>query len=210
MLLAAVAAAGVGGCMPCHCYYRPEGETVERLGADFGCRYEIPPGSKGGGARLTVSTDGAVVVRNRAREKVLVVRIRLGVENGLDKPVQLEARSTRLVDSNGIIFPVKYVTASGLSEDGSVAVNGRAGADVYFELGPPAVITRLGSFSVGWQCSVESKPFSGETKFVRFTPARVRRYCDPWLEPWPSGWIWLWGVGLGHRYPRTSSPRWGP
>ena len=214
-MAAAVVAAFVGaGCTPSHTFFRPEAQTVVPRGGDLGCRYEVPPGSAGEGARVMISTDGARVVRTRSRQKVVVVRIRMTVDNFLDEPLGLEPRSTMLVDCNEIIFPVKYVTARGLGEDGTVPANGKAGVDIYFELGPPAIIARLGGFEVRWKYEVGSKAHSMESKFTRFEPVRARHYYESWYDPWPAGWVWWWGVGgIGrsrHYHRSGSSLTWGP
>jgi len=206
-IAAAAVAALAAGCTPSHSYFRPEGVTVERIGSDLGRSYDVPPGKSGKAARLVVSTDGARVVRNRNGESVLVVRMRFSLDNYLDEAVRLAPRATTLVDNNDIIFPAKYVTSTGVGDDGTVGANQKGTVDIYFELGPPTMIHRVVSIKISWLYSIGDTTYPGQTKFVRFEPIRLGYYYDPY----PAGWALGWGIGgvifRSHRH-RTGS--WGP
>ena len=194
------------GCTPSHTFYRPEGTTVRRAGSDLGCSYTVPPDSGANGGKITVSTDGARVVSTRSGERVLVVRVRFALDNLLGRAVRLDPGSTTLVDSSGIIFPVRHMTATGVGEDGTVGAHERGTVDLYFELGHPAMVRRIEFFTVSWLYSIGEKTYPGQTKFVRFEPVRLRYYYDPW----PASWVWGWGVGtvLVRRH-SPASARWG-
>jgi len=203
----AVLGAIAAGCTPSHTFYRPEGTTVERAGADLGTGYAVPPDSGAEGGRIVVSTDGARVVTTRSGARALVIRIRFALDNLLDRAVRLDPASTTLVDSSGIIFPVKYMTTSGVGEDGAVGARERGTVDLYFELGHPAMVRRVRFFTVSWLYSIGDKTYPGQTKFVRFKPVRLHYYYDPW----PASWVWGWGVGtVVIRRRSTTSARWGP
>jgi hypothetical protein len=184
---AAVAAAACAGCAPSQVYFRPEGMNVVAAGAELGRRFYVPPEAGKDGCELSVTTDGARVVRRETGQRVAAVRVRLGVRNRLGQPVAVQSAGLELVDSRGVRYPASYVAPSGVGEGGEVGPGSNATIEVYFELGPL------------------------ESAFQRFEPERYY-YHDPWWGPWYDPWPFWWGgaIIIHHHSGSGSSGVWGP
>ncbi len=170
-------------------------------GSDLGRRYDIPPKPDGATAELLVSTDGARIVRRRTGEKLLTVRIRFDLENILDGPVTFDPDATTLVDSRQVVFPVRHVSSIGLDKDASLGAGEKGVVDVYFEIGPPVMISEMSGFTLNWSYAFGGTSYPGQTSFVRFTPS-AGRDRDPWQDAFDVGSKW-WsgsrgGAGLHH------------